>query len=138
MAGKTLDKARTAQCNARRSGHNGNNTSQQTPMATANIATSGTAPVEWTVTIDGQTFTLMPTVPTPAITASVNTAMALSDTVFPGNLSDYNTNTSSFAPSVNIVLTSASPTPPSLSGPEDYKFKAYMAVSGPSHTSVDW
>ncbi len=44
MAGKTLDKAYTTQHNARRSGHNGNNTSQQLFLATTNVATTGIAP----------------------------------------------------------------------------------------------
>jgi len=94
--------------------------------------------VEWTVTINGQTFTLTATAPTPTITASVNTAVTLSDTVFPGNLSDYDTDASSFAPSVNFALTSASPTPLSFPMREEYKLQAYMAITSPSHTSVDW
>jgi hypothetical protein len=138
MAGKTLDEAHTAQRNARRSGRNGNNTSQQTSSAAANVATTGTAPAERTVTIDGQTFTLTPTVPTPTVAASVNTAMALSDAVFPSNLSDYDTDASSFAPLVNFALASTSPTPPSLSVRDNFKFKAYTAFTRPSHTSVDW
>ena len=87
------------------------------------------------VTINGQTFTLMPTVPASAIAALVNTAIALSNTIFPSNLSDYDTNTSSFAPSVNITLASASL--PSLSVCNKFKFKAYMAMNGPSHMSID-
>jgi hypothetical protein len=138
MAGKTLDEARTAQRNARRSGRNGNNSSQQSTSATANVAAMGAAPVERTVTIDGQTFTLTPSIPSPPVAVSVNTAVALSDTVFPGNLSDYDTDASSFAPSINFALAGAMPAPHSLPAQDEFKFKAYMALNGPSHTSVDW
>jgi len=130
MAGKMLNEARTVQCNARRSRCNGNNSSQQSTSATANVAATGATPVERTVTIDGQTFTLTPSVPSPPIAASVNTAVALSDTVFPGNLSDYDTDTSSFMPSINFALTGAMPTPHSLPAQDEFKFKAYMALNG--------
>jgi len=74
-------------------------------------------------------------------------AIALSDTVFPGNLSDYDTDASSFSPSINIAL---APSPASLgdgstggseltnlSLRDHYTYKAYVAMNGPSHASVD-
>jgi hypothetical protein len=146
MAGKTLEEACTAQRDARRNGRNGNSTSQQTSTASANVATSSGTPQETTVTINGQSFILTPANST--VPASVNTAIAHSDTVFPGNLSDYDTDASSFSPSVNIAI--ATP-PSSLSAgttdapglgtlsPQDLcAFKAYVAMNGPSKASIDW
>src|SRR5216683_8073681 len=103
MAGKTLDEARTAQHNAQRIGHNGNTNLQQTTTATTNMATTSGTSQETTITINGQTFILMPTAATTTSPALVNMVIALSDTVFLGNLSDYDTDVPSFSPSVNIA-----------------------------------
>jgi hypothetical protein len=65
------------------------------------------------------------------VPAVANTAIAHSDTVFPGNLSDYDTDASSFTPSVNITL--AQPSPHDLC-----TYKAYVAMNGDSHASIDW
>jgi len=89
MAGKTLDEARTAQWNTRRNGHTSDANPQQTSTATMNMVTASRTPQETTVMINSQTFILMPAAPT--IPAIANTAIAHSDTVFPGNLSDYDT-----------------------------------------------
>jgi len=147
MAGKTLEEAHTAQRNAQRNGHNGNSTAPQSLSVSANVATtSGTVPNS-SVTINGQTYILASST---AIPASVNTAIALSDTVFPGNLSNYDTDASSFTPSVNFAIAASYPTPssapvlnlapsPSPMSPHDKcKYKAYVAMNGPSHASVDW
>src|SRR6266851_4248455 len=40
MAGKSLDEARTAQCNARRNGHTSGGDSSQMPAASTNVATT--------------------------------------------------------------------------------------------------
>jgi hypothetical protein len=146
MAGKTLEDAHTAQREARQNGRNGNSTSQQTPTPSAHVVTTGGSPQETTVTINGQSFILTPANST--VPASVNTAIAHSDTVFPGNLSDYDTDASSFSPSVNIAL---APSPSSLptgtidssslgtlSLPDLCAFKAYVAMNSPSKASVDW
>ena len=147
MAGKTLDEARTAQRNARRSGQTGGGNAQQAPTATANVATSTGTPPETTVTINGQTFALVPTAP---VQASVNTAVAVPDAVFPGNVSDYDAASSTFSPSVNIALAPTSITSgnssfsdtdsesDTMSHHDRYKYKAYIALTGSSHTSVDW
>ena len=148
MAGKTIEEARTAQRNARKNGRNGNGNgnSQQTTSATANVATASSTSQETTVTIKGQTFILMPAAT--AVPASVNTVIALSDTVFPGNLSDYDTDASSFTPSVNIAIAPPLPSPAgdtadasqlaSMSPHEQFTYKAYVAMNGASHASVDW
>ena len=143
MAGKTLDEARTAQHNARGNGRNGNSSAQQTSLASTNIATATSAPSNSVVTINGQTFILTPAAPAPAIATSVNTAIALSDTVFPGNLSDYDTDASSASPSVNIALAldrfdDSATTLVRLSPHEQSEYKAYVAMTGVSHASVDW
>jgi hypothetical protein len=157
MAGKTLDEACMAQRNARRAGCNGTsnsqqtatagNNGQQTPTATANVATSARAPGDSTVTINSQTFILTPAASVPA---SVNTAVTMSNSVFSGNLSDYDTNSSTFAPSVNIALAPDLATPgngtfsntdsetDTMSLHDQTEYKAYVALTGPSHTSVDW
>jgi hypothetical protein len=149
MAGKTIEEARTVQRNARRSGNNGGTSLQQTPSATANVATTTGPPPTSTVTINGQTFTLVPT-PTATVPASVNTALAVPDAVFPGNLSDYDSNASAFTPSVNIALALASTVSKdtafcdidsesdTMSLYDKYEYKAYVAMSDPSYTSVDW
>jgi hypothetical protein len=108
MAGKTIEEAWTTQRNARRSGQNGGGNSQQALTATVNVATTAGGPADGTVTINGQTYTLFPTATVPA---SVNTAIAVSDSVFPGNLSDYDSSASAFTPSVNIALALDSSTP---------------------------
>src|SRR6266851_1933248 len=145
MAGKTLDEACTAQRNARRNGRNGNGNrnSQPNPNATITVATSnGATPV----TINGQTFFLTPT---PSVPTSVNTAVAISDATFPGNLSDYDA-LSTFTPSVNIALAPPSALPEGATavdpnsnvGPmplcDQIEYEAYVAFNGSSHTSVDW
>jgi len=72
--------------------------------------------------------------------------ITLSNTVFLGNLSNYNTNVSSFSPSINIAL-ALSPLslangithePANLSPHDMYTYKAYIAMNGPSHASVNW
>jgi hypothetical protein len=99
MAGKTLEEARTAQRNARRNGRhdNGNGDPQNAPSATANVATSSSTVPNGTVTINGRTFILTPA---PSVPASVNTAIAVSDAVFPSSLSDYD---ASICPGFYIV-----------------------------------
>jgi len=97
--------------------------------------------------INGQTFILTPAAPT--IPAVANTSITYSDTVFPGNLSDYDTNASSFTPSVNLTLASLSASSPATSAADVSTltglspstlcaYKAYVAMNGPSHVSVDW
>ena len=135
------------QCNARRSGQTGGGNAQQVPTATANMVTSTGTPPETTVTINGQTFTLVPTTP---VQASVNTAVTVPDVVFSGNVSDYDAALSTFSPSVNIALAPASITSGNssfsdtdsesntMSHHDRYEYKAYIALTGSSHTSVDW
>ena len=95
MAGKTLEEAHTAQCDAWWNGCNGNSTSQQMSSASTNMVTTSGAPQETTVTINGQSFILTPAAST--VPTSVNTVIAHSDTVFSSNLSDYDTDASSFS-----------------------------------------
>ncbi len=145
MAGKTLEEVCTAQRNARHNGCNGNSTSQQLSSASTNVATTSGTPQETTVTINGQTFILTPAAST--IPTSVNTAITHSDTVFPSNLLDYDTDVSSFSPLVNIALSLPSCLPTgtadasglsNLSPHDLYAYKAYVAMNGPSQASVNW
>ena len=116
MAGKTLDEVCTAQRVAWCNGRNGTGTgsAQQTSAAStgasANVATSGAVPV----TINGQTFMLTPA---PSVPASINTAIAVPDAIFPGNLSDYDTQ-STFSPSVSIALALPTASPHALAAVE--------------------
>jgi hypothetical protein len=71
----------------------------------------------------------MPTATT--VPAVANTAIAHSDMVFPGNLSDYDTNASSFTLLVNITLAQLSPC-------DLCTYKAYVAMNGDSYASIDW
>jgi hypothetical protein len=149
MAGKSLNEACTTQCNARQNGHSGDGNSSQAPAASANVATSASpmSQPDRMVTINSQTFILTPATTAPA---SVNTAVAISDMVFPSNVSDYDTISSSFTLSVNIAIAP----PSSLLGPsvlsdtdsaiedmpphEHCEYEAYIAVTGLSHTSINW
>ncbi len=118
-----------------------------TPNATTNVTTTAEGPADGMVTINGQTYTLTPTTTIPA---SINTAIAVSDVVFPSNLSDYDSNASTFSPSVNIALALASSTSSNstfsntnsetdaMSLHNWFEYKAYIALSGSSHTSVNW
>ena len=72
---------------------------------TANMVATSRGPQETMVIINGQAFILTPAAPVPMLVPIlVNMAIALLDMVFSGNLSDYDTNASSFSPSVNIAL----------------------------------
>jgi hypothetical protein len=147
MAGKTIEEAHTAQHNARRSRNNRGSNSQQMPSASTNMVTTTGVPPNGMITINGQTFTLTLT-PTTTVSASVNTALTVTDAVFPGNLSDYNSNTSAFTLLVNIALSPASTISinntscdtdsesDTFSLYDQYEYKAYIA--GFSHTSVNW
>ena len=88
--------------------NSGDGNSSQTPAASANVATSASSAsqTDGTVTINGQTFILTPATTAPA---SVNTAITISDMVFPGNVSNYDTVSSFFTPSVNITIMPPSP-----------------------------
>ena len=92
-------------------------------------------------------FTLTLT-PTTTIPASINTALTVTDAVFPGNLSNYNSNASAFTLLVNIALSPASTISvnntsyntnsesDTMSLYDQYEYKAYIASS--SHTSINW
>ena len=81
---------------------------------------------------------------------ALHTAITLSNTVFPSNLSDYNTDASSFSPSINVAIAASCPTPTDgaaknmasmplpMSLHNKCAYKAYVTMNSPSHASVDW
>ncbi len=116
-------------------------------MASVNVVTTTRTSPDTMVTINSQTFILTPAA---AVSALVNTALTLSDTVFPGNLSNYNTDASSFSPSINVALAAFCPTstngatenmasmPLPISLHNKCAYNTYVTMNGPSHASVNW